>query len=182
MVVPPRWVDRFAKRKALAEGSRIDSIRGERWLAQRCPMRYNHSPALAVRWPYQGKDDPVKGNSNDSAPSLRSAHWVLAALFAMNLLNYIDRFILAAVLPPIQETLHFADSDEKAGFLTTAFFISYALFSPIMGWLGDRMTRKYLLVLGVGIWSLATFGSGLAETYGGMLFARSLLGIGEATY
>src|SRR5208282_3768196 len=48
--------------------------------------------------------------------------------------------------------------------------------------LGDRVTRKYLLAIGVAIWSLATFATGLAESYGGMLLARSVLGIGEATY
>jgi MFS family permease len=111
-----------------------------------------------------------------------AAYWVLAALFAMNLLNYVDRFILAAVIPPVQRSLGFEQSDAKAGFLSTIFFVSYAVFSPAMGWLGDRVTRKYLLAVGVGVWSLATFGSGLAESYGGMLLARSVLGIGEATY
>jgi MFS transporter, Spinster family, sphingosine-1-phosphate transporter len=51
-----------------------------------------------------------------------------------------------------------------------------------MGWLGDRFRRTWLLGLGVGVWSLATIGSGLAGSYGHMAFARSVLGIGEATY
>jgi MFS family permease len=110
------------------------------------------------------------------------ASGALAALFAMNLLNYIDRYILAAVLDPIQHTLGMEGEDAAAGLLATAFLLSYALFSPIMGWLGDRMTRKYLLAAGVGVWSLATFGSGLATTYSHLLLARSVMGIGEATY
>jgi MFS family permease len=110
------------------------------------------------------------------------AYRALAALFTMNLLNYIDRNILAAVIDPIQRSLGMEDQDALAGLLSTAFFLSYALFSPVMGWLGDRMTRKYLLVAGVGVWSLATFGSGLATSYSHLLLARSVMGIGEATY
>lgn len=108
------------------------------------------------------------------------AYRMLAALFAMNLLNYIDRYVLGAVLGPVQESLEI--NDQQAGWLGSAFMVSYTLLSPFMGWMGDRVTRKYLLAGGVGLWSLATFGSGLARTYEQMLLARSLLGIGEATY
>ncbi|HZT80865.1 MAG TPA: MFS transporter, partial [Gemmataceae bacterium] len=121
------------------------------------------------------------------------AYWALAALCAMNLLNYIDRFILAAVSAPVQKDL---DVPGKAltGILGMAFLVSYSLCSPLMGWLGDRMRRTHLLALGVGTWSLATFASGLAgylhlPAFGGlsggfweMLAARSVLGVGEATY
>jgi MFS family permease len=115
-------------------------------------------------------------------PSLSRAYGVLAALFAMNLLNYIDRFILAAVIDDIQNTPGFTRDDAQAGLMATIFFVSYAIFSPVVGWLGDRMSRKYLLAVGVGVWSLATFGSGLAVSDGQMLLARSVLGIGEAAY
>jgi len=114
--------------------------------------------------------------------SMRLAYWSLAALFAMNLLNYIDRFILAAVLKKVQSPEELNFSDDRAGLLSTAFFVSYALFSPVMGWLGDRMTRRYLLAVGVGIWSIATFGSAWADSYWHLVLARSVLGIGEATY
>ncbi len=51
-----------------------------------------------------------------------------------------------------------------------------------MGWLGDRTRRTWLLGVGVGVWSLATVGTGLARSYGHLVLARSFLGIGEATY
>lgn len=104
----------------------------------------------------------------------------LGLLFCMNLLDYIDRNILAAVLPSIQKEMHL--SDTQAGWLAPAFLVAYTVFAPIMGWAGDRYTRIRLLVLGVGLWSLATVGSGFAGTYGHLVIARSLLGIGEATY
>ncbi len=122
---------------------------------------------------------------HDSVTPIRvsrgAAYGALAALFAMNLLNYIDRYVLAAVVGPVQQTLGVTE-DSRGGLLSTAFFLSYALVSPLVGWLGDRVTRKYLLAIGVGIWSLATFASGLANTFAHMLLARSVLGIGEATY
>ena len=98
----------------------------------------------------------------------------------MNLLDYIDRNILAAVLPKIKIEMEL--SDTQAGMLSPAFLIAYTLFAPLMGWAGDRYNRIYLLVSGVGLWSLATIGSGFADTYGHLVLARSLLGIGEATY
>jgi MFS family permease len=121
------------------------------------------------------------GDANKSV-SMRVAYWSLAALFAMNLLNYIDRFILAAVLKRIQSPDEFNFDDKAAGLLSTVFFVSYAFFSPVVGWLGDRMTRRYLLAAGVGIWSIATFGSAWADSYWHLMLARSVLGIGEATY
>ena len=66
--------------------------------------------------------------------------------------------------------------------LGPAFLIAYIVFAPLMGWAGDRYNRTRLLVCGVGLWSLATVGSGFADTYGHLVLARSLLGIGEATY
>jgi MFS family permease len=123
------------------------------------------------------------GNSAAVNPAPRStAYVVLATLTAMNLLNYIDRFILAAVIEPVQQDLGIANDDARAGSLSTAFFLSYVLFSPLVGWLGDRMARKYLIAFGVGLWSLATFASGWAQTYEQMLLARSVLGVGEASY
>jgi MFS family permease len=121
-------------------------------------------------------------DSSKPTPPLRVAYWVLAALFAMNLLNYIDRFILASVLKNVREDPAFLLSKKEAGALTTAFFVSYALFSPLIGFLGDRVKRKYLLAAGVGVWSLATFASGLAASYGQLMLARGVLGVGEASY
>src|SRR5262245_63114319 len=106
----------------------------------------------------------------------------------MNLLNYIDRFILAAVLGPIKDSLQLAEreggwlGDTVAGAFGSVFYVSYALFSPVVGWLGDRVPRKRLLAAGVGVWSVATFATGMCTSFEQMLIARGVLGIGEATY
>jgi MFS family permease len=123
------------------------------------------------------------GTAPATAPSARpTAYLVLATLTAMNLLNYIDRYILAAVIKPVQEGLGIADKDDVAGVLMAAFLVSYTLFSPFVGWAGDRVPRKYLVALGVAVWSLATFLSGWVQSYEQMLAARVVLGVGEASY
>lgn len=104
----------------------------------------------------------------------------LAVLTGLNLVNYLDRFIPAAVLPAIIASLGL--SGAEAGALQMVFILSYALVSPAAGWLGDRRPRFELAAIGVLVWSAATFGSGLATTFAAMLLARALTGIGEASY
>ena len=122
------------------------------------------------------------GSSSRAAP-VSPPRWAMTtfvALFAMNMLDYLDRNLLMSMQPQIKEDLSI--SNFQWGLLTSIFLVSYSVFGPIMGWLGDRLRRTWLLGLGVGVWSLATIGSGLASTYGHMAVARSVLGIGEATY
>jgi MFS family permease len=110
-------------------------------------------------------------------PSPRSA---LALLLAINLFNYIDRQILAAVEDPIRE--HFHVTKYATGFLGTAFILSYMILSPIFGKLGDRTSRWLLIGIGVGLWSLASGASGLATTFAMLLLMRCCVGVGEAAY
>lgn len=108
--------------------------------------------------------------------------WVtFVILFAMNLLDYTDRNILTSLRDQIRADIP-SISNERWGLLATIFLVSYSVFSPVMGWLGDRYRRTWLLAAGVSVWSLATVGSGLARDYGHLALARSILGIGEATY
>jgi MFS transporter, Spinster family, sphingosine-1-phosphate transporter len=110
-------------------------------------------------------------------PSPRTA---LAILTGLNFLNYVDRFVPAAVMPSIIGALKLTDT--QAGSLSTLFILTYALISPVAGFLGDRSPRFRLAAVGVLIWSAATFGSGLAPTYLALVAARALTGIGEASY
>lgn len=106
---------------------------------------------------------------------------VLALLFGVNLLNYIDRYVLAGVLPLIEEA--FAGiSKQRLGWLAPAFLVIYMATSPIFGFLGDRVRRKILVGIGVQLWSLATAAAGLARTYWQLFFSRMFVGIGEAAY
>jgi MFS family permease len=116
----------------------------------------------------------------DTTAVPRWATLTFVVLFVMNLLDYTDRWVLSAVLPHLKS--EFKIDYTHAGFLFTLFLISYSLVSPIMGWAGDRWRRTWLLGIGVGVWSLATVGTGLADNYRHVALARTFLGIGEATY
>jgi MFS family permease len=111
----------------------------------------------------------------------------LALLLGINLFNYIDRQVLSAVLPKLElDAALFDPADPwlkfKLGWLTTAFFVSYMLLSPVFGRLGDTRSRWALVGVGVIVWSLASGASGLATGFWMLLFTRCLVGIGEAAY
>jgi predicted MFS family arabinose efflux permease len=103
----------------------------------------------------------------------------LIALFAIDMVVFMDRSVLAAVLVPVKE--RFGLSDTAAGFLVTVFTVSYCVTLPVVGWLSDRVLRKHLLAVGIGIWSLTSLATGLAQNWEQLLIARALTGIGEAT-
>jgi len=109
-----------------------------------------------------------------------SPAWILFILTGLNLFNYIDRFVLSAVLPPLQKDLGM--NDGQAGRLVTAFMIGYFITSPVFGWLGDRCSRKWLIAAGIFIWSLGTILTGFAATFAILVGFRVLVGVGEASY
>jgi MFS family permease len=111
----------------------------------------------------------------------RTGLWALAILSAINLLNYLDRYVVAALLPDLKRgPMHLTDFE--LGTLMSGFLIVYMLAAPIFGRLGDRGSRPRPIAIGVFLWSLATGISGLARSYAQLLAARALVGIGEAAY
>src|SRR5262245_52299630 len=110
----------------------------------------------------------------------RAAYYGLAVVTLLNFLNYIDRYVIAAVLPRMQAELNL--TNQQAGLLATAFLVAYFLTSPLFGALGDRLSRTRLMALGVGAWSLATTASGIMRNFVQLVLARSCVGIGEAAY
>jgi MFS transporter, Spinster family, sphingosine-1-phosphate transporter len=104
----------------------------------------------------------------------------VALLLALNLLNYIDRYILAGEVQPIQREFH--ATDQQMGALGTAFFVFYMVAAPLTGWLGDRFRRKPLIITGAVLWSLATLAALWIHSYLTLYFRQALVGIGEATF
>src|SRR5260370_1568081 len=107
------------------------------------------------------------------------AHYTLAVLFAINLLNFYDRQIFGALAEPIRK--QGALTDAQIGWLAIAFTLLYALVGVPFGRLSDRWNRPKLLSLGVAAWSLLTAASGIAWSYGSLFVARLGVGVGEAT-
>ena len=113
--------------------------------------------------------------------SVRAARYALAVLAFINLFNYLDRWVVAAVVESIKRSeLHL--SDTQLGFIGTGFIIVYTLTSPLFGMLGDRRTRPPLIAIGVAVWSIATALAGFARGFTSLFAARSAVGIGEAAY
>jgi MFS transporter, Spinster family, sphingosine-1-phosphate transporter len=144
---------------------------------------------------------PVRQIQTAPLPGARTA---LALLLCINLFNYIDRQVLAALVPSIEKD-YFPSSVEgsagedegpdkfmraKIGLLQTAFMVSYMLIAPIFGWLADRTSRWRLIGGAVVFWSLASAASGipwplltsLPVAFGLLLATRCLVGVGEAAY
>jgi MFS family permease len=109
-----------------------------------------------------------------------SPFWTLFILTGLNLFNYLDRSVMPAVLTDIKS--HFALSDGQIGRINTIFMLGYFLTSPIFGYLGDRVSRKWLIAAGIFIWSLGTVLTGFATSFLLLLAYRVLVGVGEASY
>ncbi|XP_054274591.1 protein spinster-like isoform X9 [Macrosteles quadrilineatus] len=104
----------------------------------------------------------------------------VVVLCFVNMINYMDRYIIAGILTDIEK--YFNLSDDKSGLLQTAFVISYMVFAPLFGYLGDRYSRRAIMAAGVFLWSLTTLiGSFMVEYHWFLLF-RTLVGVGEASY
>lgn len=134
-------------------------------------------------------------------PGARSA---LALLLLINLFNYIDRQVLAAVVPEIrqtffgpgteipealggflkwfQSTFGFKPENALIGMLSMAFMVTYMLVAPIFGRLAEKRSRWMLIGVGVILWSLASGASGLAGSFVMLLVTRCFVGVGEAAY
>src|SRR5215831_11598150 len=110
----------------------------------------------------------------------RAAYYGLVVVTLLNFLNYIDRYILAAVLPRMQTELSLTNT--QAGLLATAFLFAYFITSPIFGALGDRLSRTRLMAVGVSAWSVATAATGIMRSFGQLMMTRSCVGVGEAAY
>lgn len=105
---------------------------------------------------------------------------LLALLLGLNLVNYLDRYVPAAVLPLLEADLGL--SHALAGLLGTAFVVVYALASPFAGWLGDRRARTRIAGASALCFGVACFASGLAPGFALLLVFRALTGLGEAGY
>ncbi|MEO6784505.1 MAG: MFS transporter [Chthoniobacteraceae bacterium] len=115
-----------------------------------------------------------------AAPFHRDARKAVALLLTINLFNYIDRYILAAVVPPLSAEFHL--SDERTGLLATAFLYAYMFGAPILGRLAERFSRWWIVAGSVAVWSFASGWTGLAGSFGVLLTTRIIVGIGEAGY
>jgi MFS family permease len=137
--------------------------------------------------------------TEDSRSSpLPGARPALILLVAINLFNYLDRQVLAAVVPLLKDIdkgplaigvldwlenqLGFRAENALLGSLNTAFMATYMLLAPVFGRLAERLPRWWIVGFAVIAWSLASGASGLAVTLEILFLTRCLVGVGEAAY
>ncbi|MEY2501474.1 MAG: transporter, Spinster family, sphingosine-phosphate transporter [Verrucomicrobiota bacterium] len=122
--------------------------------------------------------------TNDS-PAKSGARVALGLLLAINLFNYIDRYVLAAVEPSIRAAFFAADDPNamlRTGWLAPAFLLTYMFSAPVLGFLADRFSRWLVVGVCVILWSFATAASGFAATFAALFVTRIFVGIGEGGY
>jgi MFS transporter, Spinster family, sphingosine-1-phosphate transporter len=112
---------------------------------------------------------------------VRTASFGLGVLAFINLLSYLDRYVVSALAESLKHA-NLGLSDANLGSLMSGFLIVYTLTAPIFGALGDRRSRPRLIALGVACWSFATALSGFAGSYLTLFAARAAVGVGEAAY
>jgi len=117
--------------------------------------------------------------SLENVPESAALRWFLISAFLISsALNYLDRLLLASLAPVLKT--EFRLSDLGYGNLVAAFAVTYALCSPVLGWLMDRFGLTPITTLAVGIWSAAGVANGFVRSYSALFWCRVILGVGEA--
>ena len=109
--------------------------------------------------------------------------WILVALlWVVALLNYMDRQMLSTMKPTMQLDIHELQSATNFGYLMAIFLWIYGIMSPISGIIADRVNRKWLIIFSLFIWSAVTFSMGYATTFNQIYWLRAFMGFSEALY
>ncbi|MCA3011393.1 MAG: MFS transporter [Myxococcaceae bacterium] len=122
----------------------------------------------------------MSGRPAGSRAPAPGAGFALIVLTAMNLLNYVDRWVPSAVKALFKKDLDLTDAETS--WPLTAFVFVYMLASPVFGALAETKNRRVLIAIGVAAWSIATAAAGLAQGFWSLLLTRALVGVGEAAY
>ena len=107
---------------------------------------------------------------------------VVALLWGVALLNYMDRQMLSTMKEAMQMDIVELQSAENFGWLMAVFLYIYGFMSPVSGIIADRLNRKWLIVGSLFVWSAVTYLMGIAETFQQVYCLRALMGISEALY
>ena len=112
----------------------------------------------------------------------RYAWAVVAMLWPVVVLNYLDRQMLSTMRLSIKVDITELQSAEYFGWLMAIFLWVYAFCSPVGGAIADRLSRKWLIIASLGVWSLVTLLMGQAGTFHQLFALRAIMGVSEAMY
>lgn len=107
---------------------------------------------------------------------------VVALLWVVALLNYLDRQMLSTMQNNIAADIPALQNAELFGALMAVFLWVYGIFSPFSGAVADRLSRKWLIVGSLGVWSGVTFAMGYCNDFHQLMWLRGIMGLSEALY
>jgi predicted MFS family arabinose efflux permease len=107
---------------------------------------------------------------------------VVAMLWPVALLNYLDRQMVSVIRDDIRAGIPTITSDAQFGVLMAIFMWVYAVLSPVGGFIADKFNRRWMVIISLFVWSAVTWLTGHAQTYTEMKIYRALMGISEACY
>ena len=107
---------------------------------------------------------------------------VVALLWVVALLNYMDRQMLSTMRSSMQVDIHELQSATNFGYLMGIFLWVYGFMSPLSGMIADKVNRKWLIVISLFVWSGVTYGMGYAKNFHEIYWLRAIMGISEALY
>lgn len=107
---------------------------------------------------------------------------VVGLLWVVALLNYMDRQMLSTMRDAMALDISELESKIMFGKVMAAFMWIYGFMSPISGIVADRVNRKWLIVISLGVWSTVTLLMGYATSYDQVYWLRALMGVSEALY
>lgn len=124
----------------------------------------------------------TSADSSAHPSALRTAWFVVALLWPVALLNYLDRQMLAAMKYSVMTDIPSIGLDANWGYMLGQFKWVYAFLSPVGGYIADRFSRRLTICGSLFVWSAVTWATAHVTTYDGLLMTRTLMGISEAFY
>lgn len=144
------------------------------------PVEGSTSPSIKRRFFRRREIMTVPSTTSGSSSS--TIWLVVALLWPVALLNYLDRQMLAAMKASVMVDIPSISNAENWGYMLGQFKWVYAFMSPLGGYVADRFSRRFMICVSLAVWSAVTLATGYVTTYDGLLFTRTLMGISEAFY